>query len=55
MKDIQVETNSKQVRFIIWIGDNEFVTDWKGYNVVDFTNRCTSLVAAGHTFTVEQR
>lgn len=53
----QVETRiaRKQIRFVIWVGDNEFVTEWVNYHVVDFTNRVNALVQASHVFTVENR
>ncbi len=59
MKDndtfVQVKRNNKQVRFHINIEGNWFQTDWINYNVVDFTNRTTALVAMSHDFNVEIR
>ena len=59
MKDddniVQVKRNTKQVRFNIHVADNVFPTEWINYNVVDFTNRVTSLVNHNHNFEVEIR
>ena len=51
----QVKRNTKQVRFYINIEGNWFQTEWINYNVVDFTNRTTALVAMSHDFNVEVR
>ena len=51
----QVKRNTKQVRFHINIEGNWFQTEWINYNVVDFTNRTTALVAMSHDFNVEVR
>ena len=51
----QVKRNTKQVRFHINIEGNWFQTEWINYNVVDFTNRTTALVAMSHDFNVEIR
>lgn len=51
----QVKRNTKQVRFYINIEGNWFTTEWIDYNVVDFTNRTTALVAMNHDFNVEIR
>ena len=51
----QVKRNTKQVRFHINIEGNWFQTEWINYNVVDFTNRSTALVAMSHDFNVEVR
>lgn len=51
----QVKRSTKQVRFHINIEGNWFQTEWINYNVVDFTNRTTALVAMSHDFNVEVR
>jgi hypothetical protein len=54
-KDTVASVPTKEVRFVIWVGSNEFITEWVPYRVVDFTNRVTALVEVGHVFTVENR
>lgn len=51
----QVKRSTKQVRFHINIEGNWFQTEWIDYNVIDFTNRTTAMVAVGHDFNVEVR
>lgn len=52
---MQDKRSNKQVRFFINIENNWFQTEWINYNVVEFTNRTTALVAMSHDFNVEVR
>ena len=59
MKDddnfVQVKRTNKQVRFNICIDELWYQTEWIDYNVVNFTNRCVSLVNQGFDYNVENR
>lgn len=45
--------NKRQVRFVVYINDNEFRSEWSIYNAVEMANKTQALVQNGHTFTIE--
>ncbi len=45
--------NKRQVRFVVYINDNEFRSEWNIYNAVEMANKTQALVQNGHTFTIE--